>query len=80
MRAALEPGIHASILEVEGTLRTPLSAELRQRVQARLDRGDRRILLDLSGLSDIDAAGVGELVRAFKTMSEANAGRERRGA
>ena len=71
MMAALEQCTHRSILEVEGTLRAPVNAELSQRVQALLARGERRILLDLSRLSDMDAAGVGELVRAFNTTSAA---------
>ena len=69
--AALEQCTHRSILEVEGTLRAPVNAELSQRVQALLARGERRILLDLSRLSDMDAAGVGELVRAFNTTNAA---------
>jgi len=48
-----------------------LNSELSQRVQSLLSDGERRILLDLSRLSDIDAAGVGELVRAFNTTSAA---------
>jgi anti-sigma B factor antagonist len=71
MMAALEQCTHRSILEVEGTLRAPVNAELSQRVQALLACGERRILLDLSRLSDMDAAGVGELVRAFNTTSAA---------
>jgi anti-anti-sigma factor len=38
---------------------------LRHRVRALLRRGERRIVLDLSAVSRIDAAGVGELIRAF---------------
>jgi len=54
-----------STLELEGTLRAPATAELRHRVDALLRRGDRCIVLDLEQLSDIDAAGIGELIRAF---------------
>jgi anti-anti-sigma factor len=36
-----------------------------------LASNERRILLDLAQLSDIDAAGVGELVRAFNTLKAA---------
>jgi anti-anti-sigma factor len=71
MTAFLEPFTHRSILEVEGTLRAPLSSELSQRVQALLRHGECRILLDLSELSAIDAAGVGELVHAFNTTNAA---------
>jgi anti-anti-sigma factor len=48
---------------MEGTLRTPIKSELHERVSALLHRGERRIVLDLARVSDIDAAGVGELVR-----------------
>ncbi len=54
-----------SVLQVEGPLRVPLSAELRFRVQALLLRGERTILLNLARVSAVDAAGLGELVRAY---------------
>jgi anti-sigma B factor antagonist len=71
MMAILEERTDRSILEVEGTLRAPVTSELSQGVQTLLVRGERRILLDLSRLSAIDAAGVGELVRAFNTARAA---------
>jgi anti-anti-sigma factor len=54
-----------SILHVEGSLRVPLGAELRGSVQALLRSGSRRILLDLSGVSDVDAGGVGKVVEVY---------------
>ena len=60
-----------SIVHVEGTLRAPVSSELRGNVEGLIGRGVRRIRLDLSRLSEIDAAGVGELVRAFNATSAA---------
>jgi anti-anti-sigma factor len=39
--------------------------ELAQMVRGRLCRGERRIVLDLGRVSRIDAAGIGELVRAY---------------
>jgi anti-anti-sigma factor len=71
MTATLEPCTDESILEVEGTLRVPLNSGLSERVHALLLGGERRILLDLGHLNDIDAGGVGELVRAFKTTNAA---------
>lgn len=71
MTALLERFTKLSVLEIEGTLRAPGTGELRQRVQALLNRGERRILLDLARLSGIDAAGVGELVRAYRTTNAA---------
>jgi anti-sigma B factor antagonist len=71
MTAAVDPRSHFSILPVEGALRAPLSANLRRRVEALLGRGQRQVVLDLADVSDIDAAGIGELVRAFTTMKAA---------
>ena len=60
-----------SVLHLEGALRAPLGPELRKRVEALLRRGERFILLDLAGVTDCDAAGVGELVRVFGTAGGA---------
>ena len=67
----IEPTTRPSVLPVVGTLRVPVHSELLQTVKALLGRGERRILLDLARLSDIDAAGIGELVRAFNATRAA---------
>jgi len=60
-----------SVVQVEGPLRTPVSPSLRQDVLARLARGERTLVINLAGVNDIDAAGVGELVRIFNmTIAE----------
>jgi anti-anti-sigma factor len=56
---------------VEGSLRVPVSRELRRRVRTLLRRGARGIVVDLDGVTRIDAAGVGELVRAYNMTSAA---------
>lgn len=56
---------------VEGSLRVPVSRELRTRVRTLLGRGARGIVVDLAGVRRIDAAGVGELVRAYNMTSAA---------
>ena len=71
MTAALNPHVPFAILPVEGSLRAPVSAKLRRRVEALLGRGERQVVLDLADVSDIDAAGIGELVRAFNAMRAA---------
>lgn len=53
------------VLYVEGPLRHPISRDLRHRMRGLLRRGERDIVLDLARVSSIDAAGVGELVRAY---------------
>lgn len=66
MTAVIERRAGFSIVALEGTLRAPHTAELTRRIQALVDRGERRIVVSLSDLTDIDAAGVGELVRAYE--------------
>jgi anti-anti-sigma factor len=64
-------GAAPATIHVVGPLREPVSTELRRMVQTLVCRGDRRIVLDLADLSEIDAAGVGELVRAYNLASAA---------
>jgi anti-anti-sigma factor len=66
LREAISP--RDSVLYVEGALRSPLNAALRRQVQALIDRGERSIVLDLDRLSDLDAAGIGELVRMYNMV------------
>ena len=71
MTAVIERRARLSIVALEGTLRAPHSAELTRRIQALLDRGERRIVVSLSDLTDIDAAGVGELARSYNLVTAA---------
>ena len=41
-------------------------------VRTLLGRGERRIVLDLACLTKIDAAGIGELVRAYNMTAASN--------
>jgi anti-anti-sigma factor len=56
---------HACALYIEGPLHAPVNRELRHRIRTLLRRGERTIVLDLARVPRIDAAGVGELVRAY---------------
>jgi anti-anti-sigma factor len=60
--------VRVSVVPVSGTLRAPVTSGVSRMVEARIRRGERDVLLDLSQLTDIDAAGVGELVRAFNAV------------
>ena len=60
-----------SVVRLDGTLRAPLRPDLSRRVKTLLDRDERRIVVDLSRLVAIDAAGVGELARAFSATHAA---------
>jgi anti-anti-sigma regulatory factor len=51
-----------STVHVFGQLRAPGTGALRRAVTALLLDGERHILLDLAALTDLDAAGIGELV------------------
>ena len=71
MTGALKAHTRFSVLELGGALQAPLNGELRQQVEALLGRNERRILVNLAGLSAIDAAGVGALVDAYVIASQA---------
>ena len=71
IHAASEIDSRSAMLRVQGTLRSPVDVVLRSRVESLLHGGVRRVVLDLSGVSDIDAAGVGELVHIFNTAAAA---------
>jgi anti-sigma B factor antagonist len=58
---------------IDGPLLAPVNQELATRVRVLLQRGERRIVLDLSSVSLIDAAGVGILVRAYNVACAMNA-------
>lgn len=60
-----------SILRLQGPLRVPVGEELRRGVHTLLRRGGRRILLDLSRVSALDAGGVGELVHVYNMTNAA---------
>src|SRR5512134_985563 len=60
-----------AIVRVTGTLRAPVSGELGPALAARVRGGERRVVLDLARVHDIDAAGVGELVRAYNVVRAA---------
>jgi anti-anti-sigma factor len=53
------------VLHVHGPLRLPVSRDLRHRVRMLLLCGERGIVLNVSHVPSIDAAGIGELVRAY---------------
>ena len=62
----------SGIVPVEGPLRVPVNRAVRANVRALLRRGERMIVLDLAAVTRIDAAGVGELVRALNMTAAVN--------
>jgi anti-anti-sigma factor len=63
---------HLAVLHLEDHLRAPINRELRHSVRALLCQGKRSVVVDLALVSTIDAAGVGELVRAYNMTVAAN--------
>lgn len=57
------------VLHIDGDLWMPISRDLRDNIRTLLRRGERSIVLDLAGVSKVDAAGIGELVRAYNMSS-----------
>ena len=64
--------ITGSVLSLDGRLRAPVDREIRHQVRTLLRRGERHIILDLTRVSSIDAAGVGELIRAHNMARAVN--------
>lgn len=67
MTALVEECAQWTVVELHGTLRAPADMTLREKVEALLGGGQKQIVLDLAGVSAIDAAGIGELMRAYHT-------------
>ncbi len=60
-----------AVLQVEGQLVVGNRQELKDLVQAALDRGERRLLIDFSRTGYIDSSGLGALVSISKRFREA---------
>ena len=59
-----------AVLQVEGQLIVGNRQELKDLVQAALDRGERRLLIDFSRTGYIDSSGLGALVSVSKKVRE----------
>jgi anti-sigma B factor antagonist len=60
-----------AVLQVEGQLIVGNRQELKELVQATLDQGERRLLIDFSRTGYIDSSGLGALVSISKKIREA---------
>ena len=60
-----------AVLQVEGQLIVGNRQELKELVQAALDQGERRLLIDFSRTGYIDSSGFGALVSISKKIREA---------
>jgi anti-sigma B factor antagonist len=60
-----------AVLQVEGQLVVGNRQELKDLVQAAVDQGDRRVLIDFSRTGYIDSSGLGALVSISKKIREA---------
>ena len=60
-----------AVVQVEGQLVVGNRQELKELVQAALDAGERRILIDFSRTGYIDSSGLGALVSISKKIREA---------
>ena len=71
MTALLARPPSAATVYVFGQLRAPGTSALRRAVTALLLSGERHILLDLTALTDLDGAGIGELVNVSNMATAA---------
>jgi anti-anti-sigma factor len=63
---------HIYVVCLDGPLLAPLTDELSRRIRSLCRRGERTIVLDLARVSRIDAAGIGQLVRAYNVAVAAD--------
>ena len=59
-----------TVVQVEGQLIVGNRQELKDLVQAAVDQGDRRVLIDFSRTGYIDSSGLGALVSLSKKIRE----------
>jgi anti-sigma B factor antagonist len=68
--SAIRQSDDVTIVDLSGRLTLgDASCMLRDLVRDLIQRGERRILLNLQGVSYIDSAGLGELVGSYATMT-----------
>ena len=60
-----------TVVEVDGQLIVGNRHELKDMIQAALDRGERKLLVDFSRTGYIDSSGLGSLVSISKRIREA---------
>ena len=60
-----------TVVEVDGQLIVGNRHELKDMIQAALDRGERKLLVDFSRTGYIDSSGLGALVSISKRIREA---------
>ncbi len=63
-----------TILDIAGTITLGEGADaMRDKVRSLLQQGNKRIIVNLAGVSYMDSAGLGELVRAHATSAQQGA-------
>jgi anti-sigma B factor antagonist len=62
-----------TLLAVSGKITSDNPGQLKDRVTSVLDRGDKAILIDLSGVTYIDSSGLGEMVSCHTTATRQKA-------
>ena len=59
-----------SILDLSGSVRMGDGAiSLRNAIRGLIEQGNKKILLNLAGVKNIDSSGIGELIANYTTMS-----------
>jgi anti-sigma B factor antagonist len=62
-----------TILDLNGSVRMGEGAiSLRNSIRGLVDQGKKKILLNLSGVKNIDSSGIGELIANYTTISRDN--------
>jgi anti-anti-sigma factor len=60
---------HVVVLDLAGALEGPGAEEFSNRIRGLLRRGERFVAVNLGAVTNVDSMGLGELVRAFGTVT-----------
>ncbi|KRV50043.1 anti-anti-sigma factor [Wenjunlia vitaminophila] len=63
-----------TVLRIEGDMDLVSSPAVRQRVHAAVAKGERRVVLDLTGVTFCDSSGIGVLIASRRLMRSCNGG------
>ncbi len=59
-----------TFLDLSGSIRMGEGAvSLRNRIRGLFEQGKKKILLNLSGVKNVDSSGIGELIASYTTLS-----------
>ncbi len=66
-----DEGGGSKLLSLSGRLDANTGKQLKEKIQGMVDKDDKRLILNLSGVEFIDSSGLGSLVACYRLASKA---------